>query len=967
MKGHHELKQLLSRSPLAKGQPGGHPKTRRATTSPSHSRNSGALPRKRRSESPNSCFDGAEIPPDLLRAPRGATLRILPVPASLRLPGRRLKPWFFIQTISNTQKPQLSLAQLQARAFSVKMLNWIQLITTPTADTPGTCLLLHFDNQRYVFGNISEGTQRAMMQRKIALNKVEDVFVSGLVNWHNAGGLLGMILTLADVIGSQKEHVKAQNADRKQKGRKEVFDTTLSKLNIHGGNNLTQLLATARRFVFRKNLPIQPHETREDPRVSSIGNEPDWKDSNIKVWYMPVESTDKPVESTRKRSHEEMSNAGEEHVDLQASNPSKEDDQKQVLEIVTQMFNSKWKVDALVETTLYEAKLPAKLFVRNEKGHIQVYNGPLPGDEGRVPNIPVLLRQPWPATSYLTLPWTEPSRQSMCYIVKNHDRRGRFNPEEAQKHGVAKSDYSKLTHGKSVTGKDGITVTPDMVLGQTVLGQGFAVLDVPDIFYIDSLLSRPELANREIMRGIEVVFWLLGSEVINDPRLQAFMQTTDSLRHIVCSGDSSPNMIALESAATQAYRLNCIDRDRFPLPDYSNNLSLSKTPATAVSDVYERGRTGKMIQFAPQFMHKDDQIIPFPDLEKLAQNAPSLSEVRKLTNEGSRKCRDPTFLAKIEKVESDIPNRDAEIITLGTGSALPSKYRNVSATLVRVPGSGNYLFDAGENTLGQLRRVFGNELPSILQNLKVIWISHLHADHHLGIAGVIRAWNAETRKSNPSATLHIASQWHMLDWLREYANIEDYGYNRLTFTSCNSFDPARGICQSWLFKPADQAAYGLERIEATSVEHCYGALATAFTWPSGLKIAYSGDCRPSDGFVKIGQGSTVLIHESTFDDELKGDAIAKKHSTMSEAIDVGRRMGARRILLTHFSQRYQKVPVLEENLEIRADAQGDEKKPKSDEVILVAFDYMRVKLGEFRKAQAFLPAIQKLFEDVGDQ
>ena len=56
----------------------------------------------------------------------------------------------------------------------------------------------------------------------------------------------------------------------------------------------------------------------------------------------------------------------------------------------------------------------------------------------------------------------------------------------------------------------------------------------------------------------------------------------------------------------------------------------------------------------------------------------------------------------------------------------------------------------------------------------------------------------------------------------------------------------------------------------------------------------------------------MLLHEATFDDELQGDAQAKKHSTTSEAIGVGMAMGARRIVLTHFSQRYQKIPVMED-------------------------------------------------------
>ena len=50
------------------------------------------------------------------------------------------------------------------------------------------------------------------------------------------------------------------------------------------------------------------------------------------------------------------------------------------------------------------------------------------------------------------------------------------------------------------------------------------------------------------------------------------------------------------------------------------------------------------------------------------------------------------------------------------------------------------------------------------------------------------------------------------------------------------------------------------------------------------------------------------MHEATFDDELKFEAIAKKHSTTSEAIGVGVAMRARRVILTHFSQRYQNIP-----------------------------------------------------------
>ncbi|KAI1808452.1 hypothetical protein F4811DRAFT_559181 [Daldinia bambusicola] len=858
------------------------------------------------------------------------------------------------------------------------MLNYVQTITTPTADTHGTCLLLHFDNKRYVIGSLAEGTQRATIQRNIGIHKVEDVFVTGVVNWHNAGGLLGFILVLADTLISKVDTLKQNIGERKVKPQA-LSEATMPRLRIHGGKNMTQLLATARRFIFRKGLPLDPQEILDDPRlIEQQELKPDWEDSNVKVWYMPVQSTTTPSSSPRKRTHSEFIEA--DGSDEQQDTLNHEENRKLVQTVVTQMFDSDWKMDALVETTLHQAKLPAKLFVRDDKGHIQAYTGPLPGSVRNVPDIPVLVRQPWPGAMVQSLPPTKPSTQSMCYIFKTHERRGKFNPQVAEKHGVAKQDYKKLIAGEDVTGKDGVVVTRDMVLAESVPGNGFAVVDVPDPSYIDALVNRTEWSNDKLMNGIHVIYWILGRGVINDPRLQEFMQRKrkSEIKHIVSSPDTCPNRIVFDSVTAQAFKLRCIDPDRFYLPVFDNAVSITNTSTKNPSPIYEWSKLGKIVQFAPQYVHQDDKTFPFPDLEKIA-TADLNDEILEMAQKAKERATDPEFLAKIEKVESDIPNRDAEIIPLGTGSALPSKYRNVSSTLLRVPGYGNYLFDCGENTLGQLHRVFGYELPEVLRNLKGIWISHLHADHHLGTASVVKAWHEATTQSDPSAKLFVAAHTHMIDWLREYSDIEDIGFHRVetvVFGKWNSAQQGGGgggaegkILGPREFSAEETRAFGLARIDACYVQHCFGALATALTFPTGLKVAYSGDCRPSADFARIGRGATLLLHESTFEDELRGDALAKKHSTMSEAIAVGRRMGARRILLTHFSQRYQKIPIMEQDMEIRPDADagagaGDgSERAARDEVVLVAFDYMRVRLGDFRKAQAFLPTLQKLFEE----
>lgn len=110
-------------------------------------------------------------------------------------------------------------------------------------------------------------------------------------------------------------------------------------------------------------------------------------------------------------------------------------------------------------------------------------------------------------------------------------------------------------------------------------------------------------------------------------------------------------------------------------------------------------------------------------------------------------------------------NYGITVTPFGTGSAIPSKYRNgkfflrfvrrgaaadctlslvtcvsvVSSTLVDIPGFGGVLLDAGEGTLGQMRRRFGTRgmAEDIYPNLRMVYISHMHADHHLGLRLVL--------------------------------------------------------------------------------------------------------------------------------------------------------------------------------------------------------------------------------------
>jgi len=117
---------------------------------------------------------------------------------------------------------------------------------------------------------------------------------------------------------------------------------------------------------------------------------------------------------------------------------------------------------------------------------------------------------------------------------------------------------------------------------------------------------------------------------------------------------------------------------------------------------------------------------------------------------------------RLAETDGSVPRAGDElvVIPLGTNSAISSRYRNgdyfvqfslrlgvnlgiVSAQFVQIPDWGNILLDAGEGTWGQMTRYFGldearpSNVWQALRDLKCIFISHAHADHHAGLAKIL--------------------------------------------------------------------------------------------------------------------------------------------------------------------------------------------------------------------------------------
>ena len=308
------------------------------------------------------------------------------------------------------------------------------------------------------------------------------------------------------------------------------------------------------------------------------------------------------------------------------------------------------------------------------------------------------------------------------------------------------------------------------------------------------------------------------------------------------------------------------------------------------------------------------------------------------------------------------------ITFLGTGSSSPSQYRNVSGILVETEPGSFLMMDCGEGTISQLVRMRGRVgAERVLMGLNGVYISHMHADHHLGLINIIQLRErAFISRGREVKKLYIISTSRLSEFLTGYHSKFEPVLSNAELVKCehlvlyNARDEVTLVedeskKHQFLFPDTLERVLsdlGLVELFTARAIHCPHAFCLAIRTTAGYKLAYSGDTRPCQKFRDIcawGGGPDLLIHEATMEHFMINDALIKKHSTFTEAIQEGQTMGARFTMLTHFSQRYAKMPTLDE---IRG-------KPN----VGIAFDNMVVRPDNMKMIPGIYPALTRFLWD----
>jgi ribonuclease Z len=265
---------------------------------------------------------------------------------------------------------------------------------------------------------------------------------------------------------------------------------------------------------------------------------------------------------------------------------------------------------------------------------------------------------------------------------------------------------------------------------------------------------------------------------------------------------------------------------------------------------------------------------------------------------------------------------DLSVFFAGTAGSIPTARRGLPAVLIR-RGGDRILFDCGEGTQRQLVSSIG------LTELAEVFLTHFHADHWLGLPGLLKTFDLRARERpltihGPAGlrelmalALRAAGRVRFELKLVELApgdEVERDGY-RIAAVSVAHGAPAFGYVlyedkRPGVFDPRTATRLGLtpgpefgrlqrgETIRGVSPEQVLGPPRP------GRKVVLSGDTMPCEALRIAAHDADLLIHEATFAEEERDRAAETGHSTAGQAATVARDAEVAMLALTHFSTRY---------------------------------------------------------------
>lgn len=272
---------------------------------------------------------------------------------------------------------------------------------------------------------------------------------------------------------------------------------------------------------------------------------------------------------------------------------------------------------------------------------------------------------------------------------------------------------------------------------------------------------------------------------------------------------------------------------------------------------------------------------------------------------------------------------DRELVVLGTSSQVPTRHRNHNGYFLRWDDIG-LLIDPGEGTQRQMTRygVSASQIDAIL-------VTHFHGDHCLGLASMVQRISLDG-VPKPVHVLYPASGENYYQRLRHASIFHDRAqtipvplsedgpcmeWERQTLSArrldhtVDCFGWRLEERARWICDPRRLEALGLagpvvgELLREGSIEHQGRRVQRdeVASLRPGQVFAFVMDTRVCAAAVELARGADLLVCESTFLESEAAEAAEYGHLTAGQAARIAAEAGARRLVLTHFSQRHREL------------------------------------------------------------
>ena len=300
-----------------------------------------------------------------------------------------------------------------------------------------------------------------------------------------------------------------------------------------------------------------------------------------------------------------------------------------------------------------------------------------------------------------------------------------------------------------------------------------------------------------------------------------------------------------------------------------------------------------------------------------------------------------------------------KLVFLGTGAMVPTKDRNVQGMYLEYNGEG-ILVDCGEGTQRQMNIAGINRTK-----VKKILISHWHGDHVAGLIGLVQTLGNVEEPGTLQLFGPVGSKEYFDHMIKccafdlrlnvEILEIDPKDDNPITFFENDQYLLQAGAlkhsipCLGYSFIEKDQRKISMVKAKRFGLEQgpTLGKLQRGenvifrgktikpeevSSMKKGKKITFILDTEACPAINNLSKEADLLVAEATYESSLDEKAEEYKHLTAQTVAQVASQEDVKKVILTHFSQRYKSVDVIEE----------DAKKVFPNTIC--AFDFMQVKL-----------------------